>query len=182
MRGESSKKEKYPIVCYECKKSGHIKFECPLLKKQHSRKPNKKAMVATQSDSDVSDDESYDDDEGSNLCLMALDDSKVTSNSYDSNAYSFDELQDAFDELAIDFENMNVKYKKMIAKFSIENVMLTKAKIELEKNLDSMKSELDVLTKKNENLQNSFSRFYMGQQKLDMMLETQRAFFDKDGL
>ena len=112
----------------------------------------------------------------------ALDDSKVTSNSCDSSGYSFDELQDAFDELAIDLEIMNVKYKKMIAKLSIENVMLTKAKIELEKNLDSMKSELDVLTKKNVNLQNSFSRFYMGQQKLDMMLETQRAFFDKDGL
>ena len=45
-----------------------------------------------------------------------------------------------------------------------------------------MKNELDVLAKKNENLQNSFSRFSMGQQKLDMMLETQRAFFDKDGL
>ena len=70
----------------------------------------------------------------------------------------------------------------MIAKLSIENVMLTKAKIELEKNLDSMKNELDVLAKKNENLQNSFSRFSMGQQNLDMMLETQRAFFDKDGL
>ena len=61
---------------------------------------------------------------------------------------------------------MNVKYKKMIAKLSIENVMLTKAKIELENNLDSMKSELDVLTKKNENLQNSFSRFYMGNKSL----------------
>ena len=67
---------------------------------------------------------------------------------------------------------MNVKYKKMISKLSIENVMLTKAKIELEKNIDSMKSELDDLTKKNDNLQNLFSRFYMGQQKLDMMLET----------
>ena len=53
----------------------------------------------------------------------------------------------------------------MIAKLSIENVMLTKAKIELEKNLDNMKNELDVLAKKNENLQNSFSRFSMGQQK-----------------
>ena len=38
------------------------------------------------------------------------------------------------------------------------------------------------MTKKNVNLQNSFSRFYIGQQKLDKMLETQRAFFDKDGL
>ena len=70
----------------------------------------------------------------------------------------------------------------MISKLSIENVMLTKAKIELEKNIDSMKSKLDDLTKRNDNLQNSLSKFYMGQQKLDMMLETQRAFFDKDGL
>ena len=111
---------------------------------------------------------------------MALDESKVTSTSRDSSTYSFDELQDAFDELAIDFEKMNVQYKKMTAKLSIENVMLTKAKIELEKSIDSMKRELDDLTKKNVNLQNSFSRFYMGQQKLDKMLETQRAFFNKD--
>ena len=39
--------------------------------------------------------------------------------------------------------------------------------------------EIDKLTKKNTNLQNSFSGFYMGQQKLDRMLETQRAFFIK---
>ena len=72
INGESNKKEKDLIVCYECKKLGHIKFECPLLKKQHSRKPNKKAMVATWSDSDATDDESYDDDEVANLCLMHL--------------------------------------------------------------------------------------------------------------
>ena len=126
--GDSSKKEKYPIVCYECTKLGHIKFECPLLKKQHLMKPNKKAMVATWSDSDASDDEFYD-DEVANLCLMALDDSKVNSISCDSSTYSFDELQDAFDELAIDFENTNVKYKKMITKLSIENVMLSRLRL-----------------------------------------------------
>ena len=113
---------------------------------------------------------------------MAIDDSKVTSTSCDSNAYTFDELQDAFEELAIDFESMNIKYKKMIAKLNIENELLSKAKNDLEKNIHCMKIEIDELTKKNTNLQNSFSRFYMGQQKLDRMLETQRAFFDKDGL
>ena len=30
------------IICYECKKSGHIKLECPLLKKRkESRKEEK---------------------------------------------------------------------------------------------------------------------------------------------
>ena len=33
IKEESSKKENDLIVCYECKKPGHIKFECPLLKK-----------------------------------------------------------------------------------------------------------------------------------------------------
>ena len=32
--GKSSKRENDSIMCYECKKLGHIKFECPLLKKQ----------------------------------------------------------------------------------------------------------------------------------------------------
>ena len=51
---EFSKREKDLIVCYECKKLGNVKLECPLLKKQ-SKRPNKKTMVATQSDSDASD-------------------------------------------------------------------------------------------------------------------------------
>ena len=45
-KGESSKREKDFIVYYEYKKLGHTKFECPLLKKQ-SKRPSKKAMVAT---------------------------------------------------------------------------------------------------------------------------------------
>ncbi|GAV62736.1 zf-CCHC domain-containing protein [Cephalotus follicularis] len=50
---ESSKKEE--PTCYECKKPGHYKNECPALKKkekfikEHSKK--KKAMVATWDDS-----------------------------------------------------------------------------------------------------------------------------------
>ena len=70
----------------------------------------------------------------------------------------------------------------MIAKLSMKNDMLSKTKIDLEKSIDNMKIEIDDLTKKNANLQNSFFRFHMGKQKLDKMLETQRAFFDKDGL
>ena len=37
IKGELSKRENDPIVCYECKKLSHIKFECPLLKKQYKR-------------------------------------------------------------------------------------------------------------------------------------------------
>ena len=43
-KDEASKKD--PIVCYECKKPGHIKYDCPNLKK-HPRIDRKKAMMAT---------------------------------------------------------------------------------------------------------------------------------------
>ena len=52
----------------------------------------------------------------------------------------------------------------------------------LKKKIDKLQVNIDDLTKKNTNLDNSFTRFYMAQQKLNNMLETQRAFFDKDGL
>ncbi|KAH9743819.1 hypothetical protein KPL70_003436 [Citrus sinensis] len=67
-RGYKNKKEKKePITCYECKKPGHIRPECPLLNKF-----KKKAMVATWDDSD---EETSDDDkqqEMTNLALMAI--------------------------------------------------------------------------------------------------------------
>ncbi|MBA0756654.1 hypothetical protein Gogos_022174 [Gossypium gossypioides] len=40
-----STKEKYPIIFYKCKKLGHIKYDCPYLKKKGSSK--QKAHVAT---------------------------------------------------------------------------------------------------------------------------------------
>ncbi|XP_022728776.1 uncharacterized protein LOC111284351 [Durio zibethinus] len=111
-KGASSRIERDQIICYECNKSGCIKLDCPLWKKQNMTKPKKKAMVVTWSDSDFFDDESNK-GEVANLCLMGLDEPKVTSNPCDSNSYTFDELQDAYDELAIEFENMSMKYRKM---------------------------------------------------------------------
>ena len=67
-----SNKRESDIICYECKKSGHIKSECPILKKANKRfKKKSKAMAATWSDSD---DSSNDDDVeevavGFSLCL-----------------------------------------------------------------------------------------------------------------
>ena len=54
-------------------------------------------------------------------------------------------MQDAFEELAIDFESMNLKYKKMISKLNVENELLSKTKIDLEKIIDGMKIEFDKL-------------------------------------
>ncbi|KAH9697041.1 hypothetical protein KPL71_023435 [Citrus sinensis] len=66
---KNRKEKKEVIKCYECKKPGHIRSECPLLNKL-----KKKAMVATWDDSEeeTSDDEEH--QEMTNLALMAIGD------------------------------------------------------------------------------------------------------------
>ena len=91
-KGDSSKKENNQIVYYKCKKLRHIKYDCPIWKKNNAKKGKMKAMVATWSDSDNSDDDESMDDEIANLYFMALEEHKVTSNSCDSTPYIFDKL------------------------------------------------------------------------------------------
>ncbi|MQL73954.1 hypothetical protein Taro_006313 [Colocasia esculenta] len=75
-------------ICYECKKPGHIKAECPKLKKDgHKKKDNfrrfkkykKKAMAASWENSSDSDSESSSssDKEEANLAFMANTDDKI---------------------------------------------------------------------------------------------------------
>ncbi|KAH9668491.1 hypothetical protein KPL70_021434 [Citrus sinensis] len=66
---KNRKENKEAIKCYECKKHGHIRSDCPFLNKL-----KKKVMVATW---DVSDEETSDDEEHqemTNLALMAIGD------------------------------------------------------------------------------------------------------------
>ncbi|KAK8292027.1 hypothetical protein V6Z12_D06G095400 [Gossypium hirsutum] len=63
-----STEEKDLIICYECKKLRHVKYDCPQLKRKGSSKL--KTYVAAWSDKDSSD------DEVANLCLMAINDPK----------------------------------------------------------------------------------------------------------
>ena len=44
-KGESSKES--TIIYYECKKPGHIKAECPLLKKKEKKEKWKRAIVTS---------------------------------------------------------------------------------------------------------------------------------------
>ncbi|KAK8349158.1 hypothetical protein V6Z12_A06G124100 [Gossypium hirsutum] len=98
-------KENDPIICYECKKLGHTKLDCPQWKKNGSRIKNS------------CNDEEH---EVVNLYLMAIDESKVTFN-----------LSNTYDELDLEFEIMVSKYKKNISKLKNENDLLSKAKYEL---------------------------------------------------
>ena len=73
---KEKKKEKKEIVCYECRKPGHIKYAClVLIKKIEKYKLKQKALMATWSDLDESDaesDDASDNTEEANLCFMAL--------------------------------------------------------------------------------------------------------------
>jgi len=68
------KKEKSSIICYECKKPGHFKSECPDLEKSKDKKnklfkSKKKSLMSTW---EALDDSSFDEDseEEANLCLI----------------------------------------------------------------------------------------------------------------
>ncbi|GAV87310.1 UBN2 domain-containing protein, partial [Cephalotus follicularis] len=116
-KGEGSKMDP-PTSCFEYTKLGHIKVDCPQLKKKKLFK--KKALKAWH----LSDDDSTDDEvteQVANLCFMALSDNEESDNEVDD-SYTFGELQFAFDELLIEFKRQCSQYsslKKNVA--SIEN-------------------------------------------------------------
>ncbi|WP_375619028.1 hypothetical protein, partial [Bartonella sp. AC134YNZD] len=116
-RKEESLKKKEEVICYECNKPGHIKPDCPRLKKPQyfKKKDGKKAMVAaTWSDDESSESEC---EEVANLCFMAIDSNsnEVSSSSNDSIEESFtkEELHDALEELHFEFKKYRSKSKEI---------------------------------------------------------------------
>ena len=111
-REVEKEREKEPLVCYECKKFGHLRVDCPYLKKRRE-----KALMATQSDSE----ESFENEqsEAANLCLMVCE-KEVQSKSF-SNMY-FNELYKIFHDLFKDYKKINKKKKEL----KIENQSLIK--------------------------------------------------------
>ncbi|GKV00559.1 hypothetical protein SLEP1_g13228 [Rubroshorea leprosula] len=101
-KGESSKKDE--IICYKCKKAGHIKSECPNYgKKSLKAKKKKKAMVATWSCSEDSSSSEEVSDMEAHICLMANDDANevnsISSSNFDhasDDEMPYEDLQDAF--------------------------------------------------------------------------------------
>ncbi|KAH9696893.1 hypothetical protein KPL71_023375 [Citrus sinensis] len=64
---KNQREKKEVITCYECKKPGHIRSECPLINKL-----KKKAMVATWDDREEDSSDEKGSQEVSNLALMAI--------------------------------------------------------------------------------------------------------------
>ncbi|GAV71273.1 zf-CCHC domain-containing protein/DUF4219 domain-containing protein/UBN2 domain-containing protein [Cephalotus follicularis] len=130
---ESSKKEE--PTCYECKKPGHFKNDCPNLKKKEKFK-KKKAFVATWDDSDLSISEEESDGEVDNIDFMAIEEEEE-----DEVNFSFDELQDANENLFHEYKNVCLKNKSLK-----KNVISMSKEIENLKNENSYhKNEIDIL-------------------------------------
>ncbi|GAV85804.1 zf-CCHC domain-containing protein/UBN2 domain-containing protein, partial [Cephalotus follicularis] len=204
---ESSKKEE--PTCYECKKPGHFKNECPNLKKKekfikkHSKK--KKAMVATWDDSDLSSfEESGSDEEVVNFALMAIEDE-----SENEVNFTFDELQNAYENLFNEYENICLKNKSLKKNAMSMSKEIENLKSENSKYLNEIESlkgknsfymnEIEILNvssklsidslEENEKLKieidalkKSFSTFSNSSAELDNLLGLERCVFDKVGL
>ncbi|GAV56466.1 zf-CCHC domain-containing protein/UBN2 domain-containing protein, partial [Cephalotus follicularis] len=181
-----------PPTCFECNKPGHMKVDCPQLKKKKLFK--KKALKAWH----LSDDESSDEEvteQVANLCFMALSDDDEDSENEVSDSYTFGELQFAFDELLVEFKkkcsqctslkknmtsmekekellvNENEHLKNDIAMLEHE---LAKKENDLAKTTSpsdtTLEKEVESLREKNVNLEKSFSKFTLGSKKLEEML------------
>ncbi|GAV88506.1 zf-CCHC domain-containing protein/DUF4219 domain-containing protein/UBN2 domain-containing protein [Cephalotus follicularis] len=178
---ESSKREE--PTCFECKKPGHFKNECPYLKKkekfnkEHFKKKNaqskkKKAMVATWDDIDPSSSkEEESNEEVVNLALMAMEEDTSGDESESEVNFTFDELQNAYEKLYIEYENICLK-----------NKTLKKNAMSISKEIDDLKNknrkylnEIDSLQSKNSFYENEIEILNVSSKlSIDFMEENEK--------
>ncbi|MFV0960615.1 hypothetical protein QML37_29340 [Klebsiella pneumoniae] len=180
------------VRCYNCKKLGHIKKDCPLLKikpKEHFKK--KKAFQACWDDSDSSSDEE-EKEETANLCLMALEEEQVSKS-------EFDELLDTFEDLYSKYKHVCIKNKELRSENSELNSKKNELLLEInnlkKKNstqgleiesiksrFDVLQNEIKVLKEKTLDAQTIVRKFTIGRGKLDLILTSQKNSLNKTGL
>ncbi|GMI97389.1 hypothetical protein HRI_003408200 [Hibiscus trionum] len=182
-KGKNKEEERDQIICYECKKPGHIRSECPQLKmKGFEKKKKLKAKLATWSDEESSEDDEH---EVANLCLMALDEdsSMVISNSssfdftFDKLHDAYDELQEVYDELVEKYKESVIKNKKNISELNDKNDSLSQANLKFEKKILGLKDELKFFQDENVDLNNLLSQCNNEHQKmLDELNKLKESF------
>ena len=195
------KDPKEDSMCYQCNKPGHLRRDCPLLKrKSKTEEPKKrffkkKALHAQWDDSEPSTSEESSDDEAetANMCFMA--ESSVS----ESLDFSFEELQNAFQKLFeesrktivknnhLKSENLELMLKN--EKLSIENSELQKKNFLITSEISSTSSktknlqlEISELKSKTENLMKTVFKFTKGKENLDKLLSSQKVSFYKNGI
>uniref|UniRef100_A0A151UHU2 CCHC-type domain-containing protein n=1 Tax=Cajanus cajan TaxID=3821 RepID=A0A151UHU2_CAJCA len=141
--------------CYECNQPGHLRLECPILKRK-MEKSNKKSFkemkgkkaYITWEENDM-DSSSDSENEVVNLGLMAKDyesEEEVTSSNNDI-SISFDELQDAFNDL----HKESFKLAKLVSSYKKTISNLEKEISKLNNELDDLKTEIRIINSKEEN-------------------------------
>ena len=117
-KGESSYKKEKAHVCFECKKPGHFKAECPSLQR-YKEKDKKKAFVGSIWGDSSEDEEET--EEAVNLCLVAQErsDDSDHENTEVNDSENYD-LQDEYNNLVTEF----YKLAKEVSTLKKENKKL----------------------------------------------------------
>ena len=178
--GKEEEIKKEPIICFECKKPGHIKIDCPKLRKEKKSSREKfdkfkKAFAAWGgSDDDTSSDEASD-EEIANLCLVAKeDDTKEVS--FETN--SLNDLQDDYDDLYE--ESLKVLEKNSMLRKQITSLLLEMKNLKEHKH--GLTNQIEVLNNKLLNLTVCLEKFTKGQKGLDLLLGSQKCVYDRAGI
>ncbi|KAL4383915.1 hypothetical protein GQ457_15G012320 [Hibiscus cannabinus] len=139
-KNKNREEEKDQLICYECKKPGHIRTECPQLKKKSFGKKKKlKAHVTS----------------NSSLCDL----------SHNELFETYEELQEVYDELVEKYKESILKNKKIISDLKNDKDSLYEANHDIELKIKNMQENQKVLEKKNQDLHGLLSKVQEDHQK-----------------
>ena len=137
--------EKEHIICFECKKTWHIKIDFPKFRKEKRSSKEKlekfkKDFVAWGESEDDSIDDETSDQEVANLCLVAKE--------YDMNEVHLE--SNSFNDLQDDYNDLYEEFLKLVSK----NSMLRKQPISLTNEIENSNKHVNELNAKNNELNN----------------------------
>ncbi|XP_074557881.1 uncharacterized protein LOC141813795 [Curcuma longa] len=205
-RGEfhDNSKFKTDVVCYECHKKGHVRNDCPKLKKQEEKlKKKKKALKATWDDSSSSSSEEEIEKKTKHMALMAVSnvDSSESERSQDEDSSS--------ESSSSDDEVTSPKLEKLYATIACLTNALSKSKSKIKRlqnelkmidhentsscdyclhhdsshtSMHELENENAALRMQVDDLRKALEKFTSSSKYLDMILGAQRAVYNKAGL